>query len=61
MGILQKKFKEVLKMVTIVVCDKHPGKIIMSLETRNVFKDGKKETTKTCIYECGCVKVFAEA
>jgi hypothetical protein len=48
-------------MVTIVVCDKHPGCIIMTLETRTVFKDGTKTVTKTCIYECGCIKTIAEA
>jgi hypothetical protein len=47
-------------MVTIVVCDKHPGNIIMTLETKSVFKDGTKTVTKTCIYECGCVRVFGE-
>ena len=48
-------------MVTIVVCDKHPGKIIITLETRTVFKDGKKTVSKTCIYECGCTKMITEA
>jgi hypothetical protein len=47
-------------MVTIVVCENHPGKIIMTLETKCVFKAGIKTVTKTCIYECGCVRVFAE-